>query len=383
VYRETRRVLAEELGLDPSPELRELEGAILRQDPTLRAACATPIVPTGAHPGSRRRRWIAGGVVGGVILAAGVLAALALGRADSASPETSGDTALAVTHTSPTGVTTTQAPPPVQRTRSHSTTPPATTAALPATTTTSTTTGESATGSVPRKTERTEPAPPAGSARTTTTGRTTPPPATTPERTTPRSTPPPARSISIRDSFDSDYLDPTIWNAFETDGNVSVVESGGRLLVTVGAAAQPSGPYNQIAASVDTRCSFTADVDARVDFELLEWPVADNVFAGLNAIFADSAAGRQFDPLWGDAYTGWVKSANGSVPLPDTSGSLRIARNKGVETTYFWHRGGWQKIAVSAAGGAAVFSLQALWFPNGGTHHSASKRPKSPSTTSA
>ena len=39
-YQETRRVLVEELGIDPSPELRELEQAILRQDPALAAAPA-------------------------------------------------------------------------------------------------------------------------------------------------------------------------------------------------------------------------------------------------------------------------------------------------------------------------------------------------------
>jgi DNA-binding SARP family transcriptional activator len=39
-YQEARRVLVEELGIDPSPELRELEQAILRQDPALAAAPA-------------------------------------------------------------------------------------------------------------------------------------------------------------------------------------------------------------------------------------------------------------------------------------------------------------------------------------------------------
>src|SRR5262249_11449271 len=37
VYRETRRVLTEELGLEPGPALKELEQAILRQDPSLDA----------------------------------------------------------------------------------------------------------------------------------------------------------------------------------------------------------------------------------------------------------------------------------------------------------------------------------------------------------
>ena len=40
-----RRLLAEELGLDPSPELRELEGRILRHDPTLATGRAAPGAP--------------------------------------------------------------------------------------------------------------------------------------------------------------------------------------------------------------------------------------------------------------------------------------------------------------------------------------------------
>ena len=39
-FQATRETLAEELGIDPSPELRELERAILRQDPSLRPAVA-------------------------------------------------------------------------------------------------------------------------------------------------------------------------------------------------------------------------------------------------------------------------------------------------------------------------------------------------------
>jgi DNA-binding SARP family transcriptional activator len=46
-YREARRVLVEELGIEPSQELRELEQAILRQDSSL-AHVATPEV--GAEP---------------------------------------------------------------------------------------------------------------------------------------------------------------------------------------------------------------------------------------------------------------------------------------------------------------------------------------------
>ena len=46
LYRATRALLAEELGIDPSPELRRLHQAILVQDPTLEA----PAEAAGARP---------------------------------------------------------------------------------------------------------------------------------------------------------------------------------------------------------------------------------------------------------------------------------------------------------------------------------------------
>jgi lactate 2-monooxygenase len=46
VYRDARRVLSEELGLEPGPALKELERGILRQDPKL----AAPIYLSGASP---------------------------------------------------------------------------------------------------------------------------------------------------------------------------------------------------------------------------------------------------------------------------------------------------------------------------------------------
>jgi DNA-binding SARP family transcriptional activator/streptogramin lyase len=65
VYHEARGRLTDELGLEPGGELRELQKAVLSQDPSLAAPA-----PTRQVVGSSRRRWYA--------LAAGLLAALAL-----------------------------------------------------------------------------------------------------------------------------------------------------------------------------------------------------------------------------------------------------------------------------------------------------------------
>jgi DNA-binding SARP family transcriptional activator len=73
VYRRTRSLLADELGLEPSPELRELEQAILRQDAALRRERPH----AAAEPATQKRRsmWPL------VALGVAVLAALAIGGA--------------------------------------------------------------------------------------------------------------------------------------------------------------------------------------------------------------------------------------------------------------------------------------------------------------
>ncbi|MFQ6172065.1 BTAD domain-containing putative transcriptional regulator [Oryzobacter sp. R7] len=52
--RTLREVLADELGVDPTPEVRELEQAVLRQDPSLAARSAAPSAPPGTGRGDQR-----------------------------------------------------------------------------------------------------------------------------------------------------------------------------------------------------------------------------------------------------------------------------------------------------------------------------------------
>ena len=57
-YRDARRTLVEEVGVEPGPELRELHEAMLRQDPALEAAATTadaPAIPRPETPAPARR----------------------------------------------------------------------------------------------------------------------------------------------------------------------------------------------------------------------------------------------------------------------------------------------------------------------------------------
>jgi DNA-binding SARP family transcriptional activator len=88
LFRRTRELFVDELGIEPGPELRELEQAMLRQDTDLRL---TPVAREQAPAAARRRNWllVAGALV--VLVAAGIAAALVARGADStkaASPTT-------------------------------------------------------------------------------------------------------------------------------------------------------------------------------------------------------------------------------------------------------------------------------------------------------
>ena len=201
-------------------------------------------------------------------------------------------------------------------------------------------------------------APPATTTiETTSTAAATTHPATTTRRTL---RPALSKPVTIADSFGNDYLDPTIWHTTMDGGDVSIAEQDGQLELTVGPGAVPGGTYDQIDVHVGTQCSFPDDFDARVDYKLVEWPAADNIYVGLTAIYAGASVMRQSSSSQsGDGYRSWVATANGNVALPDGSGSLRIARVAGVETSYFWHEGSWRKLASAFSLGAAVLGLQA------------------------
>ena len=76
VYTDTRATLDADLGIEPTPELRELQRAVLRQDPTL--AAPTPTRRTAAEPGTRgrRRTWIVAVAAVALLAAAIIVGAL-------------------------------------------------------------------------------------------------------------------------------------------------------------------------------------------------------------------------------------------------------------------------------------------------------------------
>ena len=358
-YRETRRMLNDELGLEPGPALRELEQAILRQDPGLvRPAAASPGPPPGvAQPARRRASYVAAGLVAFGLAAVAVAVAVT----DDGTKQVL-STQTVATRAAPTVTNRTvqrvrrkhvRAQPRLVRqtdaaeTRTTRVTAPAAHVSAVPTSGTSTSTAAKPPPAAPRQAT----AAPKKPVETTTTAATT--------TATGKPKPPAPKTVTISDAFHGDVIDPSIWHQVVSDANVTLAQQNDSLVVTIGAAAVRTGAYNQIDAHVGTQCSFPGDFDARVDFALLEWPPAANILIGLNAIYIGSFAGRQNGSQAGDSYSGWVGTHFGAVPLADTSGSLRIARVNGIVTSYFWHNGGWSRLASGNSVGTVVLGLAA------------------------
>jgi DNA-binding SARP family transcriptional activator len=341
VYRETRRVLADELGLEPSAELRELERAILRQDPAL---APPPRVRALEEPAARRHwAWFAGAALAGVALVlGGVVAAVLVARGGAthelaAAPASTVATTV-VSASASTAGTASDAPQPT------------------------------AAGGQPTRTKTRRPAAPAPAPRPT-----VPRPRRAPvARPVPAPVPPPARatpsvavderspSLRISDDFAAGAIDPFVWHVIGRDNGATFTPAGGRIEIAIAPDAVPDAQWNQVGGHLGTRCRFRGDFDARVDFELLEWPADGNVYAGLNAIYANAAVVRQSSARWGDHYAAWVGSTStGGVELADRSGRLRIRRVSGTVTHFVWHRGGWRPVATGRDLGAAVLAIQA------------------------
>jgi YVTN family beta-propeller protein len=98
VYRRARRTLSEELGLEPGPQLQELERRILNQDPELAPATRSPRNRMPSRPTVKRvnRRFALLALIGLLLLSAGIAGIVRATGGDSGSPILATKNSLAV-----------------------------------------------------------------------------------------------------------------------------------------------------------------------------------------------------------------------------------------------------------------------------------------------
>lgn len=348
-YRAAKRMLDEDLGLEPSPALRELERAILTHDESLAATAVVeddprsnePSPPEPNRPASRRTWAIIAGICASLGLAAASVVLVLATRPHSSAQRTPEPSAAPPVH----HVT----KPAVHKVPHHAVVAKRTVRKSKPTTV------------VVRQQVVTETVstPAAAPPHPSTAKRTTKPEhrSARPAPTTTRDTPP---VQTMSDDFSESSPNYSLWNVGGDGAGTTWALQNGELVFTIPASAQTGGQYNQVGPVWGSMCRFYGNFDARIDYQLLDWPRASGAILGLAAwIFSGSDwSGMSRISGVSENYAGNIDHGFDSVNTTDTAGTLRIARLNGVETTYYRAGEAWVKLHSARNPGETQLGLQ-------------------------
>jgi DNA-binding SARP family transcriptional activator len=355
VYRETRRVLTDELGLEPSPALKELEKAILRQDPAIGAVPPIPL-QSEASPLEPSRRLVRRSVllplVALAILGAGIGVPFALVSGSSHSPTPvqarTVTTDIPITPTQNRATSQAAVVRHAQKRRRHYRRRSKRRALLAHATLP---TGSSAT-SAQQKTA-------ASTAATGSSGL--PPPPPPPHR---GRRPKKPRTVAISDDFSGGQIDGTIWYEIYQGTGWDLSPDNGQLEFTFPPGTAPGGQWDNYGGHVGTLCKFPGDFDARVDFSLVQWPAANGIVVSLWTFFKPNNEGweawRQSSSQWGEQFGSYLGQGHGGgVSLDDATGTLRLRRKDGLVTAYFLRNAKWVSLGSARNARTTVIAVGA------------------------
>ena len=353
-YRAAKRMLDEELGLEPSPALRELEHAILTHDASLTANGSAvddrTAVPLPVEPSPRSPRWgrialVAAGAI--LLVAATAMAAVLATETDSASkaltlPQSTA--AAVVAHPKHKARATHPKAQPVKHVvhhvsaaARHRVVVPKQTPLQIVTVVTKPVVAKATTPAKSKQPVTTKPAPP---------------------------------TATLTDDFSEPAPEVRLWNPGGDGYGVTWALQNGELVFTIPADAQTGGQYNQVGPVWGSQCRFDGNFDERVDYKLLEWPAGSGARVQLTAwVFPNmNSDAARVSTQSSESYDGNIDQGYDSVTTQDLQGSLRVARKNGVETAYYRSQGAWVPIHTGRAPGRTQLGLQLFATASDWTH---------------
>jgi DNA-binding SARP family transcriptional activator len=362
-YRATKRMLDEELGLEPSPALRELERAILTQDESLAAAAtvADEQAPVALAEAARRGpRWGRIALIAaGVVLLLALAAAAAVFATFTASSVTTSHAAVNQPAVAVAAAHPAQKVHKVHKVhktvalvkhavaaKPHRVVTPA----VAPTTHQQTTKPVTTTSSHPAPTLKPKSKPPATTTTTTTT--------TAPAQST------------LTDDFSESTPNTKLWNVTGDGSGYTWTLQNGKLVFTIPPDAQTGGNYNMVGPGWATQCRFDGNFDERIDYQLLDWPSASGAHVQINAwVFptSNSSAGRMTNQF-SESYNGNVNQGWDLVDTQDMQGTLRLVRTGAGETAYYLSKGNWVAIHTGTAPGQAQLGIQVFAMASDWSH---------------
>lgn len=143
----------------------------------------------------------------------------------------------------------------------------------------------------------------------------------------------------VADSFDGPMLDTSKWWT-SSNGTGSGLAAIGERIETSLAADATDGPSGFMGPGFGSQCHAAGDYDARVHYELLDWPFSNGVHVLLGDAGATGSIGRRSESGFED-YLAFFNPVPATTPTAHVAGELRLVRTGGTLTASFREGAGW------------------------------------------
>jgi len=147
------------------------------------------------------------------------------------------------------------------------------------------------------------------------------------------------QAAEVADSFDHDGLDESRWwSSFHGAGSGLVV-TGGRAETSLAADAT-NGPSGFMGPGFGSQCHAVGDYDARVRYQLLDWPFSNGVHVLLGDAGTTGSIGRRSESGFED-YLAFFNPVPATALTTHIAGELRLVRTGGMLTASFREGAAW------------------------------------------
>ena len=164
----------------------------------------------------------------------------------------------------------------------------------------------------------------------------------------------------VTDTFDHDGLESSKWwHNLNGPGSVLNV-TGGRAELSLAADAANNPVWGFLGPNLGSQCRAAGDYDARVRYDLLDWPFSNGVHVLLGDAGTTGSVGRRSESGVED-YLAFFRPVPATALTTHTSGELRLVRAGGTLTAFYREGASWVSLLTGSTATAPTFVSGSLF----------------------
>jgi TolB protein len=162
------------------------------------------------------------------------------------------------------------------------------------------------------------------------------------------------QAAEIVDAFDHDGLDSSKWWSNLNGPGSFLNVTGGHAELSLAADASNDPFWGFMGPNFGSQCHAVGDYDARVRYELLDWPFSNGVHVLLGDAGTTGSIGRRSESGFED-YLAFFNPVPASALTTHTAGELRLARMGATLTAYYREGASWVPLLTGPTTTAPTF----------------------------